>query len=79
MFLKASMVTNIITIFTGLAHLIHVQAGHEAGCFNRNLTRGSHFYQKNFSLDSLTKDFECHFKICKVLDYVTKLQKIYFS
>ena len=38
MFLRASMVANIITIFTGLADLIHVQAGHEAGCFNRDLT-----------------------------------------
>ena len=39
-FLRVSMMTNIITIFTGLAGLIHVQTGHEASCFNRDLTRG---------------------------------------
>ena len=33
------MVTNIIMIFTGLADPIYVQAGHETGCFNRDLTR----------------------------------------
>ena len=32
MFLRVSMVTNIITILTGLVGLIHVQSGHEAGC-----------------------------------------------
>ena len=37
------------------------------------------FNEKNFSLDSLTKDFEFHFRFLKVFDYATKLQKIYFS
>ena len=37
------------------------------------------FNEKNFSLDSLTKDFEFHFRVLKVFDYITKLQKIYFS
>ena len=40
MFLRTSMVTYIITTFTGLAGLIHVETGHEAEYFNRDLTRG---------------------------------------
>ena len=65
MFLRAYMVTNIITIFTGLANLSHVQAGHEAGFFltgtGHEASEASHFSQKNFLLNSLTKDFEFHF------------------
>ena len=40
MFLGTSMVTNIITIFTGLAGLIHVQAEYKVGCSDKDLTRG---------------------------------------
>ena len=34
------MAINIITKFTGLAGLIHVQGGHEASCFNKDMARG---------------------------------------
>lgn len=38
--LRTSMVTNIFTKFTGLAGLIHMQAGHDVSCFNIDLTKG---------------------------------------
>ena len=47
------MVKNIIINFTGLVGLIHVQAGYEAGCFDRDLDRGrwgQTFLSKNFFL-----------------------------
>ena len=51
--------------FTGLVDLIHVQASHEGGCFNKDLTKGRRgrpfLSKKSFSLDSLIKDFEIHF------------------
>ena len=36
---RTSLRANIFTKFTRLAELNHVQAGHEAGCFNRDLAR----------------------------------------
>ena len=58
------MVANIITIFSALANLSHVQARHEAGFLTgtgHEASEASHFSQKNFLLNSLTKDFEFHF------------------
>ena len=39
-FSRTPMVKNIIINFTGLVGLIHVQAGYEAVCFDRDLDRG---------------------------------------
>ena len=45
-FPKTSMLRNIITKFTSPAGLIHVMAGYEAGCFNRDMTSGRSFLLK---------------------------------
>ena len=59
MFLRAYMVTNIITIFTGLANLSHVQAGHEAGFFltgiGHEASEASHFYRKKLFVKIINK------------------------